>query len=324
VTTLIRRLVLPLLLLGLVPCLSGCLVIEKKSLVLVLAPDSKEVRMYYVFEGLSVLEHNQSTLEKATGDLAALKTPDFSFFTQGVGGNSPLLEHFRFEKLRFFLDPMRKRQLCADRRVRITDREAFARALNEDITKVLRREWVSEPEAIQAKLKQADEELAKEEALKQANEFGVGPLIRTAGGLARIATGFDEPSVIRVKAAARKGFDWVRFGPETIRLLFPTTPACARRIVRDSNTAKWIKEMKSFVNPIDVEAGEEGLAIVIGRKGEPIRLTYMDSRPYRARDEKNIIEAAGAPKGAFVDGRAANAERLIERFVKQTMKQRKP
>ena len=90
----------PVLLLGLVPGLSGCaaprggLVIENKTLVLVIPPGSREVEMYYVFEGLSVSGDGEPG--RAERQLAGLKEPGFSFFLPAEQpSNSPLLKHFR-------------------------------------------------------------------------------------------------------------------------------------------------------------------------------------------------------------------------------------
>src|SRR5690242_587676 len=106
-----------LLLLGLLPLLSGCLVIEKKTLVLVIPPDSQEVRMYYLFEGLSVLDGNSSSLMTAKNQLDSLKRPGFGFFALAEADHKdPVLENFRFDDLRFFIDSSRERRLCADRR----------------------------------------------------------------------------------------------------------------------------------------------------------------------------------------------------------------
>src|SRR4051812_27344335 len=63
------------------PWLSGCLVIENKTKVIVVPPDSKEVRMYYVFEGLSCLNDSgtdKRSLERAKIGLKALQKEDFS------------------------------------------------------------------------------------------------------------------------------------------------------------------------------------------------------------------------------------------------------
>src|SRR5688500_30173 len=101
------------------PLFAGCLVIERKTLVLVLPPDSRELHLYYLFEGISVLEHSESNLATAEKQLKNLGNDDLSFFVNGsleVAGprrDDPILKLFRFEPIRFYRDPTRKRQLCA-------------------------------------------------------------------------------------------------------------------------------------------------------------------------------------------------------------------
>src|SRR5258707_7919514 len=128
-----RRLSVLAFLLPLITCVSGCLVVEKKTLVLIVPPDSQEVRTCYAFEGLSVLQHKDSTVAGAKADLDDLGKDNLHFFVTGLADPSPddpLLKHLRFDRLRFYNDENRKRSLCADRKVTITDRDQFAAALN--------------------------------------------------------------------------------------------------------------------------------------------------------------------------------------------------
>ena len=76
---------------------------EKKTFVMLLPPNSKEIHAYEVFEGISVVEDKQSRLESAKGEINALKEPDFTFFKTGIEKESPLRKVCRFEKPRFFL-----------------------------------------------------------------------------------------------------------------------------------------------------------------------------------------------------------------------------
>src|SRR5262245_3656175 len=104
---------LALLPFALLPVLSGCLVIEKKNLVMLIPGESKEIRMYYVFEGLSLLDDGD--LGTAKRQLDQLAKDDLGFFILGTGDqpDNPFLKPFRFERLRFFTEPRRGRQLCA-------------------------------------------------------------------------------------------------------------------------------------------------------------------------------------------------------------------
>lgn len=303
--------------------LSGCVVIEKKTMVMVVPPKSNEIHLYYVFEGISVLEHNSSTLARAKNDLDALKEDDFSFFVPGTGKNSPLLEQCRFEKLRFFDDAKRKRPLCADRRLTIRNRDEFAKILNKSISESLMESFLGRDEKeIKGEITKARGELKKEDTRTSANELGMGPLIRTAEGLVELADGFDLASIKQLKAAAQDGFRWVRFEPDAVRLVLPATADCAKRIAADPKATAWLKDMRSFVEPIDLETCPGGLAIVLGKKGQAIRLTYIDTRPHRRSDEAALVEYAGSPKAIMLNAKAASADMLIEQFIAETMKKR--
>jgi hypothetical protein len=307
------------LLLGLLPCLSGCLVIDKKTLILFFPPDSDEVRMYYTFEGLSVCreESGRVDLEAAKRQMMALRNPDFSFFiTQEGQSDNPLLEHFRFNDLHFFVDPGRKRKLCADRQVTIFRRKAFARGLNEGVSRFIRENWTGGTDAVRAKLRELREEGEKPESIKSANDFGVGPLLRTGAGLAGMAAAFDNASLERVREAANADeYEWFRFGPDAVRLTFPVTRECAGRIARDPKTAAWLKDMRTFVEPIDVRAVREGLVILVGEKGRPVRLSYRDPRPCEARLDDDLISHVGNLEPVLKDVKPGGAARRVEAFL---------
>ena len=317
----VRRLAC-VLLVALLPGLSGCLVIEKKTLILVVPPDSKEVEMYYVFEGLSVLDSRDSTLEKASRDLEALKQKDLSFFVTGTSGSRPLLESFRFEDLRLFENPKRPRPLCAHRRVRVVDRDKFAKALNCELSQGL-AQLPSDVDEIRKLLEEARKEGEKEETRKGAEDFGFGALLTVLQGLVNIACDFDDDSIKNVRTAADKEFQWVRFDAETIRVVIPATTDCAKRIANDKKAVKWLKDMRTLVTPINLEACDEGLAIVVGKKGEPIRFTYTDSRGYKAKLDKDLIRSVGSPKPVLIDDKPADADKLIERFLSDVRPKKK-
>jgi hypothetical protein len=301
------------------------LVIEKKTLVLIVPPDSKEVRMYYVFEGLSVLDHKHSKLEHAKNDLDELTKEGSHFFVNGTGESPqdlPLLKHVRYDRLRFYTDPTRQRSLCADRKVTIVDRAQFAAAINAGISEA----WAADqrtPGQIQDEIKEARMELKKPETRDFADAFGAGPLLKVAQGLVEIAVDLDEDSIARIQAAAKKGdFAWLKFEPGTIQLDLPITGDCAKKIAGDAKTAKWLKEMRTFVEPLDLVANDKGLSIIVGEKGKAIRFTYRDSRPYRAVSELDLIAKAGKPKPLLIDGKPADADKLIEQFIAENIKKK--
>jgi hypothetical protein len=315
------------LLLALLPALSGCLVIEKKTLVMVVPPESKEARLYYVFEGLSVLDDKNATLNQASEQLDNLQRDDLSFFVNGyqaLSADDSLVKSFRFEPLRFFRDPSRGRQLCADRRATITDREQFARELNARITDVIRNSAAGDVAQIRDEIERDREQLKSKDSQQTADAFGMRPFMKAMEGVLNLAAEFDADSMKRVKdaAEANDAFQWLRFEPETLRVVFPVTSDCARRIARGAEAEKWLKEMRSFVTPIRLEAGDEGLGIVLGGPGKPIRFTYTDPRPNQKDREDALMRCAGNPKPLLIDEKAQTAEMLVERFIAENKQKR--
>jgi hypothetical protein len=321
----VRRLLALALLLLLITCTSGCLVIEKKTLVLIVPPDSKEVRMYYAFEGLSVLDHKDSKLESAKDHLDELSKDKLHFFIMGLGDSSadnPLLKHVRFERLRFYTDPDRKRSLCADRKVTIVDRDQFASVLNSGISESLNGSDLT-PGKLQDEIKKTRKELKTQDTRDTANALGSGALLKVAQGLVEIAIDLDKDSIAQIQAAAKKGdFAWLKFEPETIRLDLPITSDCAKKIAGDAKTAKWLKEMRTFVEPLDLVASDKGLSIILGEKGKAIRFTYADSRDFRPRHEADLMAYVGKPKPVLIDDKPANADKLIEQFIAVNIKRK--
>lgn len=318
-----------LLLLGLLPLSVGCpragtedllkiapysaLAVENKSLVLVLPPDSKEIRIYYVLEGISVAQgatREEDPREEATA-LASLKRPEFMFFTVPVGDQKGIQKNIRFDELRFLLDKSRKRQLCADRKAIVANREMFARWLNAEIPSYIKdlRE-INRRSKERKKGENAKETLSPEEL----EAMGLGPFLRAYAGLVILGKDLDEPSMEKFEAALKDGFDWVQFGPETIRIVFPATPECARRIAGSPRTAAWVKGMESFVTPLRVEALDGSVALVIGKKGEPIRLSHSDTRRHRKERETALIRHADALP-LLIGKEPANGDRLVEQFL---------
>jgi hypothetical protein len=311
------------LLLALLPALSGCLVIEKKTLVMVVPPESKEVRLYYVFEGLSVLDDRNASLNQANDQLENLRRDDLSFFVNGYDAlprDDPLLKHFRFEPLRFFRDPTRARQLCADRRAAIADRAQFAKDLNAWLTDMIRNKYNGDVAQIQDEIERDREQLKGKDAQRTADAFGMRPLMKAVQGVLDLAAEFDADSLRKVKRAseAGEGFPWLRFGPETLRVVFPVTPDSARRIARGPVAEKWVKEMQTLVTPIGLEVSDEGLVIVLGGPGKPIRFTCADPRPYQKDREEALLRCAGIPQPVLIDQKPQSAEMLVERFIAES------
>src|SRR5262249_15430515 len=155
----------------------------------------------------------------------------------------------------------------------------------------------------------------------EADDLGVGPFLKSAAGLLEIAENLDLASIKQFKAGAKQGFTWIMIEPDTVRLVGPATPGCAQQIGANPKIKDRVKEMRKFVEPIDVQPCEDGLAIVLGKKGQAIRLTYIDTRPYRACDEQALARCAGSPRAIILDdGKPANADRLIQQFIAEKTK----
>src|SRR5262249_32402324 len=193
------------------------------------------------------------TLGQLQLDINDLKKENLSFFLpnrpkQSGSVHSRLLKNFRSEELRFFIDPRRKRPLCADVKKTILNRGEFANILNEyvggDFTEDFRGRDEKE---IQERIKKTSDHLKKilgnKETRHDADDLGVGgPSLKTAAGLAEIAENLDLASIEQLKAAGKKGFHWIRIEPDTVRLGIPATPECAQQIAGHPKTSHPGKE----------------------------------------------------------------------------------
>ncbi len=280
---------------GTMPFLCGCIDIEKKTLVLLIPPDSNKIHMYYVFEGISVSDSKNSTLELAKNQLIELKKPDISFFFGGnktldfmtKGRAKPALKHFQFEPLRFYNDVSRKRKLCAERPATIVDREEFTKKLNGIISALIRDHGF-------------------DLIITSLSKDFFRPLLDQ----------LDKKSKSRIKGASDPiGFEWFRIEGETLNLVLPITQQCAKKILANPKTAKWQTKMQDFAKPFRVQSCKEGLALVLGEKGKAIRFTSTSSGSYRPHLENNLIRFAD-PQPILIAGKAATAATLIDQFVK--------
>jgi hypothetical protein len=296
---------------------TGCLAVEKKTLVLVVPPNSKEIHCYHVFEGISVAEQKDATLARAKAEINALKEPHFSFFGINIEKGSPLSDICRFEKTRFFVhpNPTQKRPLCMDRRFTITDRDAFAKLANQNLSAELNKNFQeNSDEKFQQEIKKARADLEKEAALGS-----MGPFLKAVTGLLDLTDELDLASIKKLRSSAKDGFRWIRIEPSQIHLAIATTPAYAKRVVSSPLAKDWLKGMRSFVEPIDLRANDEGLLIVLGKQGKAIRFRHEDKRAIRVEDE-NALAAHAEPASLIVlEGQAMTAEKLIDRFLKEKL-----
>ena len=65
---------------------------------------------------------------------------------------------------------------------------------------------------------------------------------------------------------------------------------------------------------------DDGLTIALGRQGQPIRLTYADTRLHRPSDEVTLAEYALPLHPLMVNDKPANADRLIKQFIAEKTK----
>jgi hypothetical protein len=127
--------------------IAGCdLLIEKRTQVIVIPPESKEIHIYYEFEGISMREDGlasdlsngrRSQLSQAKADLDGLQMDGANFFSSGEYSAAPRA-NMRVEKLRFFKDPTRERSLCADRRITILDRSLWEKEQNNETSSLIK------------------------------------------------------------------------------------------------------------------------------------------------------------------------------------------
>jgi hypothetical protein len=312
-----------LALLILLPLITGCLVIEKKTLVLMIPEKSEEIYLYYTFEGLGVLDHQDSTLRKAIDDLRDLEGDQLSFFVLRSGQDSPLLQYVRFKDLNYYLDPNRERKLCAERQLTIANRTKFVKELNQIISGDLRRQaeirlpvdsfrlW------IQKTLKE------NEQNRESSDELGLGVLAQTYGKMLLLLNEMDQESLKMFLLLARRANDWIHVENGTIQIHLPTTQECAQKICSGEFAKKWPKELESFVSLVELKPSEEGIAIVIGKKGQPIQLQFSDTRKHRKDLDADLISEIGPVVPIQIDGKPANGKQLIERFVEKTKKSKK-
>jgi hypothetical protein len=305
------------------PLLVGCLVIEKKTLVLMIPEKSEEIQMYYLFEGMSIFNHHDSTVEKTVDHLRALGANHLTFFVLGSRQDSSLLEYVRFQDLNYYLDPNRERKLCAQRQVTITDRTKFVDELNLVISDFLyAQEDIHLPVDPFRRLIQKKIENQKQNK-ESSDALGIGALNKVSEGLSLLLNELDDESLNKFLVSARKATAWIHLENGTIQIVLPTTRECAKKICSGEIGKKWPKEMESFISPLELKATEEGIMIVIGKKGQPIRLQFTDSGDYQKDSDLLLLDAIGPVDPITIDGKPANGKQLLERFIEETNKPKK-
>ena len=103
---------------------------------------------------------------------------------------------------------------------------------------------------------------------------------------------------------------------------FLTTVAFLVNGVKEANPLVRLA-LRLCPNPIGGLILVKGLAIVLGKKGQAIRLTYVDTRSHRVSAEAALACHAGSPTAIKLDdGKPANPAGLIEQFIAEKTKQR--
>ena len=297
---------------------AGCLVIEKKTLIMVLPADSKEIHLQYVFEGLSRLDDQNSNIGEAVKQMKGLERNDIAFFAQGVATDpdNPAMKNFAFGKLRWYSDPSRTRRLCAERRATIKDRDALEDEINQWLRREIERTRDVDHAVFQANVQMLLDQLAKPEAKEIIDGFGMRALAKSATGLLKIAKEFDAESLKRLRKAPEK-YRWLRIEPDQIRLVLPIDQPNAQRIRDAAATELWVREMRDLVQPLRITASAEGLALVLGAPGTSIRFAIDDPRPFMAGEENAMAQLVGDPGPIRVDGNDATAKTLIDEFLRE-------
>ena len=171
--------------------------------------------------------------------------------------------------------------------------------------------------ALRAEIADTRKLAKRPEAQELFRGMGIVPLANTLVGVLEIIDQFDAGSLVLLREAAKKkDYQWLRFEPGRARIVLPATPERAKKISSDPKTRAWLKEMKSFVSPIDVEADKEGLSIVVGKKGEVIRFTHADDRKFSSDYDDKLAKYAGSPMPILIDGKPAKATSVIDQFIK--------
>jgi hypothetical protein len=289
---------LPLLLVG----NTGCLVFDHQTTVIAFPPDSREVRVLTICEGLHVQGDKDTDLTKAKEQLTSWATSGQEFYLgpswimhvslKPDGGESPdaqaqkatLRKHLLIEKPTFFLNAAGK--LCLYQAVTISDRDKFAAAMNDLIGC----------------------EVAREAAAALADP-------------ARRSEWIDEETLKLMEKAAGGPFAWFDLEPGRISLSMPISPAAAIRL--KGLFPKEIPPKFPIDLPWSFDHRRNRITVSLGYgDGEPIRYDLDSEDQTTPQFEKELIDHARTVKAPFQKG--VTREGLVEEFLKAQRKGKKP
>ncbi len=282
--------------------------IAKKSLLIFVPPESDEISLYYVTEGISLRNKNKW----AKHDLDALRMANFTFLPSEA---EAALKFCEFEELRFFVDPASNRQLCAERRMKIPNRSEFAEFCNQTINKSVEKAIKDLDEYdIKNGIKIGRAEYAK---TRPGIEGMVGPIpmLEFIDGVLAILEEYDVDSIRQIRDAVQADFRWLRFETNSVQFVIPATVECATRIVANPRSVAWLNRMRINISPIELLQGSDGLVISLGLNGQLIRVSFADDTGHDPAGEKRVVELAEFPEPIMVHGKAESADSLVEKFI---------
>lgn len=290
-------LLLPLLLLG----NTGCLVFDHQTTVIAFPPDSRQVRILTICEGLHVQGDRDTDLAKAKEQLTSWAEAGQEFYLgpswimhvtlKPDGGESPetqaqkasLRKHFLIEKPTFFLNASGK--LCLYQTVTIHDRDKFAAAMNDLIGSEVAREAAA--------------------ALADPN---------------RRSEWMDEDTLRLMDRAARGPFPWFDLEPGRISMSMPIGPAAAVRLKHLLPSE--IPPKFPIDLPWSLDHRRDRITVSLGYgDGEPIRYDLDSDDPAPPHYEKELIDHARTVKVPFKGD--VTREGLVEKFLEAQRKEKK-
>ncbi len=315
-------------------CGSGCVIIEKKTLVVDLADTTQEIRVLYLYEGISVSEEHRNQEINRVPKPQVLPFP-FHFVTEGkvqktgsVSGDrlaELFFAHTKIEDLTYYTDPSRMRPLCAEQRVTIGHRDEIIEALNGLFQEFLKQSAKEPTEKLMVELNEqrTDEgkrllEAQEENLRKQLQQFGLGSFSVFPRFVLAFQPHGDEAWINHAKEAIASDHVWFRRTPGGIEFVIPATADCARRVVDDENTKRSLEEMRRVVSPVRVEARADGIVIILGTEDKALTCTLEDKRPHAPGHEADLIEAAGGDDLLKLRGLHRDGLARIDQFLRRS------
>lgn len=291
-----------LLFAALMLALTGCLQMDRQTMVLVFPPGTQEVRGVMIYEGLHVQGDKANDVTRAKEELAGVSRDSKMFFLfnpfimsseigkgdigEARAARELLNKHVKISQGAFFQE--KEDQLAYYQPFTIRDRDKFVTGLNVRLSAAL-AEWVNE-------------ELKKEER--------EGP--------------FDKETVAKVRKAAGSGYAWVKLEPGRLSFTMPATPATVRALKREQlNSApealEWLAD-----NPWSFAQNKDGFTVSLGvGDGEPITLrSPSKAGGGNAKSNKDLIAHAKTLKVRF--NNELTAEKIIKEFLASGVAERKP